>query len=213
MARARRGELEPRKPDPLPWERQRGEPMRAFGYFAMYRDLGPHRSIAKVAEATRIGQRTLEAHSSKWRWVERADAYWDWWERRERERREGDRAALNRQHLGIGAALAGPALTRLQGRAAAMGPNGEPIEPVPPLDPRELDASDVARLVKVGVEIQRVAAGLNTSMVSVGNVTGSEVVQLARDLVEMAARHIPEERLTRFMAEVEAYFEAGRRAA
>lgn len=211
MARGR--DLEPRKPEPLPWERQKGETIRAFSHFALYRDLGPQRTVSKVATATRLSEHTLKEQSAKYRWVERADAYWDWWERQERERREGERARLNRQHLQIGAALTTPALVKLQGRQAAMSAGGEPVEAIEPLNPASLDAQDVARLVKTGIEIQRLAAGLNTSQVGTNQVSGTELVQTCRDLIEIASLHVPEERLSRFMAEVEAYFEGGRRAA
>lgn len=40
-------------PDPRPWERQTGESSRSFGYFTIYRDLGPGRSVAAATEVSR----------------------------------------------------------------------------------------------------------------------------------------------------------------
>jgi hypothetical protein len=68
-----------------PWERQPGEPEKAFAAFAAYRDLGPKRSLDAVGRQLYGGTQTgrkrdatgrLQEWSRTWQWVERAAA-WD----------------------------------------------------------------------------------------------------------------------------------------
>ncbi len=71
----------PTDPAP-PWERQPGEPARAFAAFAVYRDCGGRRSLAEACRrfygdgGSTAKVRCLERWSATWRWVERAGA-WD----------------------------------------------------------------------------------------------------------------------------------------
>jgi hypothetical protein len=194
----------------LPWERQPKEPVRAFHSFAMYRDLGPHRSLSKAAQATGKSLDGLKQLSTKYGWVERAEAYDDDYDRRRREELETERMRLDRTHMGLGAQFIGLALTRLAGRPASVGPNG-PVEPVAALNPNDMDAGDVIRAGVEGMRMQRVAAGMPTDLVrGVTQVAASDVVRMASDLVTMAAKFVPEERQARFYAELEAYLESGR---
>jgi len=71
------------------FERQDGETVKAFEAFKVYRDLGPERSLAKVAEI-RYGKTTSNARqvarwSSRFDWVERAAAWDDYHEMIRRE--------------------------------------------------------------------------------------------------------------------------------
>ena len=62
--------------DSKPWERQPGEPIRAFRYFTLYRDM-QMRSLAKLARA--MGRRNpslFEKYSKQWQWPARCEA-WD----------------------------------------------------------------------------------------------------------------------------------------
>lgn len=72
------------RPTPLPYERQPGESSRAFRAFAIYRDLGPSRSLnAAYRHAKGSQDPALRAHavwsgwSSKFDWPVRAAAYDD----------------------------------------------------------------------------------------------------------------------------------------
>lgn len=77
------------------WERQDGEPAKAFAAFIWYRDLGPETRSLNLAYQRESGAPpamrapgTWAAWSSEWRWVERAaayDAYLDDLRRRVRE--------------------------------------------------------------------------------------------------------------------------------
>src|ERR1700682_1446126 len=87
---------------PEPWERQPGERMRPFRAFQCFRDLGPQRTILKVADALyprkdgtawkKHGSHgRLAVWSQKWSWIKRAQA-WD--SRKDRELREADLKAV-----------------------------------------------------------------------------------------------------------------------
>lgn len=202
------------EPERLPWERQKGETAAAFHNFALYRDLGPHRSLSKAALDSTRSVKTLKDQSAKYGWVERAEAYDDHVDARLREERETERIRLERTHFGAGAAILGVALRRLNGAPAGMSQNGEPIEPVERLDPNTLDAGDVARLLETGVRVQRISSGLPTDLVKGATaVAASDVVRMANDLIEIASRFIDEERQARYYSELQAYLDSGRRVA
>ena len=65
---------------PLPWERQEGEPAKAFTLFGLYRDMGPSRTLETVASGRREGARRASGYVSRlsrtWEWTSRATA-WD----------------------------------------------------------------------------------------------------------------------------------------
>ena len=68
-----------------PWERQPGEPDKAFRAFTIFRDLPPEdRSLRRVAE--RLGQKSISSSlAQRWYWRERV-ALWD--EEQDKRRRE-----------------------------------------------------------------------------------------------------------------------------
>lgn len=57
------------------WQRQDGEPDPAFSSFVIYRDMGPGRSLSKLAEMTGTPLSTEKARSAQWNFRERATAY------------------------------------------------------------------------------------------------------------------------------------------
>jgi hypothetical protein len=201
-----------RTPEPLPWEKQKGETRVSFSAFAIYRDLGPHRSLSKTAAAVGKSLAAMKGHSTKYGWVERADAYDDFVDRRLREERETERIRLERAQLGLGSTMVGLALRRLNGAPPGVNSRGEVVEEVVALDPNTLDAGDVVRLATDGVRIQRLAAGLATDLIrGTTAISAPDVVKLARDLVEILSRFIPEDRQARAFSELEAYIESGQR--
>jgi hypothetical protein len=85
-----------------PWQQRKGESAVAFAAFVAYRDMGPERSLSKVAKGGQVGGRTkhaLEKWSAKHDWVARAEA-WD----QELDRHRTDAAAaeveeMRRRHI------------------------------------------------------------------------------------------------------------------
>ncbi|MFE9690835.1 hypothetical protein [Micromonospora sp. NPDC005806] len=134
------------EPELLAWDRQRSEPEKAYGYFALYRDLGRTRTVAKVAEQVNKSRDYLHKLATRWKWVQRASA-WD----REEDRlyAEGlaeQRRDMARRHARIASALQGKLVTRLQN-----------------LDASKLTPGDIARWLEVSTRVERLALGLPDS--------------------------------------------------
>ncbi|MEW1700697.1 hypothetical protein [Streptomyces sp. NPDC091278] len=121
-----------------PWDRHVEESSAAFAAFAAYRDMGPARSITRVARELTKSRALMARWSSAHAWVLRAQA-WD---------REQDRVFLAeqtvarreaaRRHVKIAQAFLGKAIARLQS-----------------LDARELSPDQLLRYFQVAAEIER----------------------------------------------------------
>lgn len=125
-----------------PWERQDRESPQAFEAFAVYRDLGPARSVTKVAQELGKSRTLLGRWSRQYTWVMRAAAY-----DREQDRlflaeQRQARRDIARRHAKLAQAFLGKAVARLQA-----------------LDPRELSPGELLRYFQVAAEIERRAVG------------------------------------------------------
>ena len=136
---------------PAPWERQPGEPARAYGAFCIYRDLPPHeRSLRAVAERLggkrsetgRRSTRPLERWSSRWRWVERA-ARWD--EEQDRRAREAQLRAVKEM--------------RERHAKEAMALQQKALERLKRMDPEELSPKDVLWYFVEAAKLERISRG------------------------------------------------------
>jgi len=130
----------------LPWDRQDDEPEKAYSYFALYRDLGRTRTVAKAAAEVHKSRDYLHKLASTWRWVQRAQA-WD----REQDRLYSEGLAERRRdmaerHARIASALQAKIVARLQS-----------------LDPAALTPNDIARWLEVATRVERLALGLPDS--------------------------------------------------
>ncbi|MBZ9641451.1 MULTISPECIES: hypothetical protein [unclassified Streptomyces] len=124
------------------WERQSGESVQAFEAFAVYRDLGPARSLTKTARELHKSRTLLGRWSRQYAWVMRAAAY-----DREQDRlflaeQAQARRDIARRHAKLAQAVQSKAVARLQ-----------------TLDPRELSPSELLRYIQVAAEIERRAVG------------------------------------------------------
>jgi hypothetical protein len=198
----------PRKPPPKkggdlvvlrnePWDRRHGETAKQFQAFAIYRDLTPNiRSIEKTAEILGKSSRTLQPWSSANDWVERAQAYDVEMDRRARQAREDERAAFERRQVAAGAGLSTLGMRRI------LGDEREGIEPA---KPEELDTMTAARLIEIGVRIERLARGMPTDLTKdLDKLTAEEASAIIREVVAAAAARIPEEEHEAFLLEVRA---------
>jgi hypothetical protein len=177
-----------------PWDRRSGESKQAFHSFGVYRDLGPTRSLAKAAKALGKAEGTLEQQSTKYGWVERAEA-WDFHVDRERQeaRVEEERRSVTQQ-IQLGRLLRGTAAVRITGREAGARADGSLVEEVAALDPNDMNAQDVARLASEGVRIERTAMGLPTDLSkSLDMLSLREVIELLNQVVEGALDRMPVE--------------------
>ncbi|NUK14069.1 hypothetical protein [Streptomyces lunaelactis] len=132
-----------------PWERQSGESVQAFEAFAVYRDLGPTRSVTKAARQLDKSRSLLGRWSTAYAWVMRVSAY-----DREQDRvflaeQHQARRDIARRHAKLAQAFLGKAVARLQS-----------------LDPRELSPGELLRFFQVAAEIERRAAGEEPAVAS-----------------------------------------------
>src|SRR6266568_1843763 len=86
-----------------PWDRQRGESSKAYHHFCIYRDMSMSRSLRAMesVDGCTSFYRQLGRWSSKWRWVERCQAYDDYLEYQRRLQQEKERREMNERHAKI----------------------------------------------------------------------------------------------------------------
>ncbi|MHB9108565.1 MAG: hypothetical protein ACYDCO_16030 [Armatimonadota bacterium] len=154
-----------------PWELQPGETPTQFSYFVLYRDLGEKRSLQAVATMSKKSFALMNALSSARRWVERT-ALWDealahaqteksfQQELRERERRRKHR--LKMAHKLISKADTIMDCAEIKPFRVLDEPN-RICEGMPPKQAQAL-MKNVAVMMKVGMEAQRLEEGLATEI-------------------------------------------------
>lgn len=135
------------------WERQPFEHSRCFQAFAIYRDMGPDRALRKVAHELSKSYPVILKWNNRWFWQERVAAYDQYLDRIKLEAQ-----AKARQEMAERQAREGKSLQNLAIGAVAhlLGEDGKP---------KKLKASDIARLLEVGVKIERLAVGEPTENV------------------------------------------------
>lgn len=135
------------------WDRRPKETPAAWLAFQAYRDLGPKRSLADARAKTgaRPGAgRRWERWSSQHNWVTRCAAYDARLDGAKQAAAITEAEAIGRRHAQLG---------RLAQGVAAKG-----LEAIDK-NPERLKGSEAAALLKAGVDIERIAEGLNTASV------------------------------------------------
>lgn len=173
------------------WEQQPGESGTLFAHFVFYRDMRypkvtrqvkdedgkikktttetvmdgtvPYekRSLRKTAEALGMNKRTIANQSAKWDWVRRCEAYDAHVDRVNREANEAAIRKMKQDH----ALLAQQMLRKATRRLLTM-----------PDD--EISAAELARIVDVGVKVERLSRGESTENQAV---THTGEVEVKRD--------------------------------
>jgi hypothetical protein len=185
VARPRKSKALAPLPDPLPWEKQRGEGAKAFAAFALYRDLRTQRSLVKVERTLHetgvpAHRATIAGWSSRWRWVERADA-WDREEDRiQREEHARTVGEARRAEAMAGTLMLGAAIRRLTGDENTRENEAVIIQP---LDLNQMDAGEVARLADVGAKLVKSGLGITADLTGATSVSGQAVYDLARAML------------------------------
>lgn len=135
---------------PEPWERQAGEPTKAWEAFVMYRDLPPkERSVRRVGEMQ--GKRWvsyMEDWSAKWQWVERAGQFDAYKDKQKRDLAEQERKEMSELHIKAARAMLTKALQALKAIPA-----------------EEMSASDITKMVEVSSRLERLSRGESTDSV------------------------------------------------
>lgn len=137
---------------PAPWERQPGEPAKAYAAFCLYRDMPAHaRSLRAVADrlygsGTASKRRRTPGQlfkwSTRWRWVERAAAWDDEQDRQARQAQLRAVQEMRERHVREAMALQRKALERLQR-----------------MDPEELSPKDVLWYFVEAAKLERLSRG------------------------------------------------------
>lgn len=133
------------------WDRQAGEPTKAYGAFRIFRDLAPTgRNLAAVAATSGFSERRCRALAAEWDWRDRADEWDDACHQTEdRERLE----LIRSMH----------ATHRKAGRAAIL----KSLQALQMMQPEDMTPGQVARLMELGAKLER-----TTLIVSVEELQG-----------------------------------------
>ena len=173
------------------WEQQPGESGTLFAHFVFYRDMRypkvtrqvkdedgkikktttetvmdgtvPYekRSLRKTAEAMGMNKRTIANQSAKWDWVRRCEAYDAHVDRMNREANEAAIRKMKQDH-----ALLAQQMIRKATRRLLTMPDDE------------ISAAELARIVDVGVKVERLSRGESTENQAV---THTGEVEVKRD--------------------------------
>ncbi|WP_302618855.1 hypothetical protein [uncultured Oscillibacter sp.] len=173
------------------WEQQPGESGTLFAHFVFYRDMRypkvtrqvkdedgkikktttetvmdgtvPYekRSLRKTAEALGMNKRTIANQSAKWDWVRRCEAYDAHVDRMNREANEAAIRKMKQEH-----ALLAQQMIRKATRRLLTMPDDE------------ISAAELARIVDVGVKVERLSRGESTENQAV---THTGEVEVKRD--------------------------------
>jgi hypothetical protein len=130
---------------PEPWARQPEETSKAFAAFAVYRDLGPTRSLAKVGRLLGRSTQGMERWSSVDGWVVRVAA-WD---------NEQDRI----RRVAANAEIATMAVRQAREGQLMQAKGIKKIADMTDEDIKLLSIMEATRLVETGVKIERTARG------------------------------------------------------
>lgn len=127
------------------WERIPGESAKCYNHFCKYRDMPPCRSIRKLASTFKLSRQALEKLSVQFNWVCRVEAYDADLARQVREQNETEIINMRIKHAGIAVQMLEKATEFLNN-----------------ISNDDISASDVARLVDIGVKIERLSRGEST---------------------------------------------------
>lgn len=137
------------------WTRQKGEGSRPFQAFALYRDMGYARSLAKVAKELGKSTTIVEQWSANNNWIERVAA----WDAEEDIKRRDALAKKRIKMLERHATVAG-SMINLSARSIINLAQKESQEP------GTISARDAAHLAESGVKIERLCYGESTENIN-----------------------------------------------
>ena len=120
------------------WERQPKESAQAYEAFAFYRDLGAERSLVKVRQEYGKNLRLIERWSREWKWVERIRG----WDNDIAACVKKEAASMAQRHLKIALQIQSKAEIALND-----------------LKTKEMNARDIACILKLGIDIERIIRG------------------------------------------------------
>lgn len=131
-----------------PWEKRISESVKAFEAFACYRDMGPDRSTAKVARELGKTKALMDRWSGRHGWQRRIDAYERYIDERRMNVAAKKREAMIKRHDQAGKAMVALGKQGIDELRKALKKAKRK---------RKMSPRDIAALVKVGVQIERLS--------------------------------------------------------
>ena len=125
------------------WDRRDDESTAVFEAFALYREMGPDRSTARVAQELGKSKTITDRWSGAPGGVERAKEWDRFTDTQAQNRVVAEIVEMRRRHAAVASLAIARALQKLQD-----------------VDPKDLRATDVAKLLDVGARVEREARGL-----------------------------------------------------
>lgn len=153
-----------------PWEQQ-NESSKAFEAFVTYRDLGSCRSTAKVAQKLGKTKTLIDRWSTKHNWVERVLAWDKEQDRFVRDNNLKEISKMRKEHAELASKTLSKALEALENLL---------IEDIRP--------GDIAKLIEVGVKVERLSLGettenqqiISNNKLNLSNLTNEELKKLIK---------------------------------
>ena len=128
--------------EPDPWERQLNESTQAFEAFAVYRDMGASRSLAKVSRVLCKSKALMERWSTDHDWVKRVAAWDAEKDRVARETQINDIVEMRKRHAAIAKKMMDTADSALSN-----------------INPNDVSTNEIARLVEIASKLERISRG------------------------------------------------------
>lgn len=125
-----------------PWELQKGETIKQFEAFCVYRDMGKGRSLQKVAAQLSKSETLIKRWSAKNNWLNRTAAWEDEQDRLIRIELTRDIGAMRKRHTDLASAMLIKAARALQ-----------------KIPDDEIKASDISRMVETATKLERISRG------------------------------------------------------
>jgi hypothetical protein len=141
--------------DALPWERQPGEGPKPWQAFEMYLAMGPQRGLREVARQLHKSLTIVGRWSGQWHWIERVAE----WEQEQHRHTLAELDDARRDMVVRHARISSAILTKVAQRVI-----GDETSGIPALDPAELSAADVGRLLDIAVKNERLSRGVPASV-------------------------------------------------
>ncbi len=158
------------------WDRAPGETARQYQLFMAYREQRtPDNPVAKrnlrqLAEEHKLSHDYLLRLSADHAWLARADAYDDYIDEKATEAAIRERIKMKAEHAKIGRAMVIAGAKKLS-----------------TISVEEMSPGDIARLVDIGVKVERLARGEATEKVEASGETGQSIaIRIINDIPKEA---------------------------
>lgn len=150
-------------PDTILWDRQPGEGIQPYSMFCVYRDLGPDRTLLAAAHVVGRRAKSLFLWMQRNHWAERCAAFDEHNDKQAQKERAVEIREMSKRHAQAAQAL----LTRAVGRILTLQPN-------------EIRAADIAKMLDVAVKSERLSRGVETEIHRVENAPPRAPVDLSK---------------------------------